>query len=66
MVNTDLFKFKFVDRETERQIVEKFILTRNSDKALWIHGESGVGKTELVKYFKTQFSDYKFIHINPI
>lgn len=66
MDNIDLFKFKFVDREVERKVVKKFLFDSNNDKILWIHGESGVGKTELVKYFTENFKNYRFIHINPI
>lgn len=66
MENNDLFNFKFVDREIERNVVKKFLFDSNNDKILWIHGESGVGKTELVKYFTDHFKHYKFIHINPV
>lgn len=66
MKNIDLFNFKFVDRENERMIVKNFILSSNIDNALWIHGDSGVGKTELVKYFSNHFPNYKYIHINPV
>lgn len=66
MNNKDLFAFKFVDRKIERDFVRGFLLNSNSDNILWIHGESGVGKTELIKYFMTYFPCYKFIHVNPI
>lgn len=66
MVNTDLFNFKFVDREIERKIVENFILTSHVDKVLWVHGKSGVGKTELIKYFTMRFPNYMYIHIEPV
>ena len=65
MNNKDLFVFKFVDREIERKIVRNFLLDSNTENILWIHGESGVGKTELIKYFMSCFP-YKFIHVNPI
>ena len=66
MENTDLFNFRFVDREIEREIVRNFLISSNVNKIMWIHGESGVGKTELVSYFMGIFSTYHFIHINPI
>lgn len=66
MENIDLFNFKFVDREIEREIIRKFLISSNINKIMWIHGESGVGKTELIKYFSVVFSSYHFIHINPI
>lgn len=65
MNNKDLFVFKFVDHEIERKIVRNFLLDSNTENILWIHGESGVGKTELIKYFMSCFP-YKFIHVNPI
>lgn len=66
MKNIDLFSFEFVDRENERMVVKNFILSPATDNVLWIHGESGVGKTELVTYFSSCFSNYKYIHINPV
>lgn len=66
MENIDLFQFQFVDREIEREVIKKFLLTSNVDKILWIHGESGVGKTELIRYFTKYFPHYKFIQINPV
>lgn len=61
-----MFNFKFVDREIERKLIKKFISASSIDKILWIHGESGVGKTELMKYFTNQSSQNKYIHVNPI
>lgn len=66
MTNKDLFNFKFVDREIERKLICNFLLDSKSDKILWVHGESGVGKTELIKYFIRQFEQTKFVHINPV
>lgn len=66
MENIDLFRFKFVDREIERQVIENFFWNSKTDKALWIHGVSGIGKTELIKFFSSYYQHYKFIHINPI
>ena len=66
MNNKDLFAFKFVDREIERKFVKNFLLDSYTENILWIHGESGVGKTELIKYFMNYFPCYKFIHVNPI
>lgn len=66
MNNMNLLDFKFVDREIERKIIYNFLTESKTDKILWIHGESGVGKTELVKYFMNYFQHYKFIHVNPV
>lgn len=53
MLNTDLFKFEFVDRIKEREIVAKFIDSFKESKkyALWIHGKRGTGKS----YFLTEY-----------
>ena len=49
MNTTELFKFRFVDREYERQILNNFFLNK-SDKTLWIKGDSGLGKTTFFNY----------------
>lgn len=47
MLNTDIFKFEFVDRTEERQIIDNYLFdfSNNSDYALWIHGKRGTGKS---------------------
>ncbi len=53
MLNTDLFRFEFVDRFKEREIVAKFIgsFMESKQYALWIHGKRGTGKS----YFLTEY-----------
>lgn len=46
--NTILFKFEFVDRNEEQDILKNF-LNKTSEKILWIYGESGVGKTFFIQ-----------------
>ena len=47
MLNTDVFKFEFVNRMRERKIVDNFIgnFKENVGYALWINGKNGVGKS---------------------
>ncbi len=46
MLSSDFFDLKFVDRKNEMQ---KFKNALNKTNAIWIHGESGVGKTKFTK-----------------
>ena len=46
--NTDLYNFRFSDRDNERLILRNF-LSDNKDKILWIKGVSGAGKSFFVK-----------------
>ena len=66
MNNIELFNFKFVDREIERKLIKKLISASSIDKILWIHGESGVGKTELMKYFTNQSSRTSIFMLIPL
>lgn len=47
MDNRDIFNFDFVDRIRQQQILSDFI--NSSENYLWIDGESGVGKSFLIK-----------------
>lgn len=53
MLNTDIFKFEFVDRTEERQIINSYLMDFSSSLAytLWIHGKRGTGKS----YFLTEY-----------
>lgn len=44
MDTTDLFNFRFVDREYERDIFDNFFLNKKGS-TLWIQGDRGLGKT---------------------
>ena len=48
MINR-LFDFNFVDRSQERKIISNFINRNTESNILWINGESGVGKSFLIK-----------------
>lgn len=49
MDNRDLFKFDFVDRERQMQIMEKYLSVDNTQNYLWINGNSGIGKSFFIK-----------------
>lgn len=53
MLNTDIFKFEFVDRTEERQIIDRYLhdFSESPNYALWIHGKRGAGKS----YFLTEY-----------
>ena len=60
--NTDLYNFRFSDRDTERLILKNF-LSDNKNKILWIKGVSGSGKSFFVKKCKYLLSNFKVIDI---
>lgn len=47
--NTDIFNFKFVDREIEKSKVDEFIQSENS--VLWLDGIHGVGKSFFIEKY---------------
>lgn len=58
--NTDLYNFRFSDRDNERLILRNF-LSDNKDKILWIKGVSGAGKSFFVKNCRCLLSNYKVV-----
>lgn len=63
--NTDIFDFKFVDREIEKNMVNEFI--QSEDSVLWIDGTHGVGKSYFIEKYviPTMESRYKYtLYIN--
>lgn len=63
--NTDIFDFKFVDRDIEKGIVNEFI--QSEDSVLWIDGIHGVGKSYFIEKFivPTMQSQYEYtLYIN--
>lgn len=49
MKNTELFRFRFVDRTSERATLLKFLNLELPSNILWINGPSGVGKTFFIQ-----------------
>lgn len=64
-MKNSLFDFNFVDRNNERKVISNFINGKTESNILWINGESGVGKSFLIK--NTFFLDKarKKVFISP-
>lgn len=63
MDTTELFKFRFVDRAYERQILNNFFINK-SKNVLWIKGDSGLGKTTFFNYMYESWNDYSLCYVN--
>ena len=48
MDNTSLFRFNFVDRKEQKQLINDFLKDKTDSNVLWIHGLHGVGKSFLL------------------
>lgn len=66
MLNTDVFKFEFVNRMRERKIVDNFIgnFKENVGYALWINGKSGVGKSFFLTEYIVSQKGFRSIYVN--
>ena len=60
---TQLFNFRFVDREHEREVLNNFFIN-NSESTLWIKGNSGIGKTTFFKYMYEKWNNYSLCYID--
>lgn len=63
MKTTELFNFRFVDREKEKIIIKKFF-SEHTGNTLWLRGGSGLGKTTFFNYVLEQQSTYSLCYIN--
>lgn len=61
MQKTELFDFSFVNRNHQQKIFKRFISNFNKE-ILWINGNSGVGKSEFIKYMLSQNEQYTFVY----
>lgn len=57
MNTTELFNFRFVDREHERDIITNFF-NNKKETTLWIKGSSGFGKTTFFNYMFENCNQY--------
>ena len=66
MLNTDVFKFEFVNRMRERKIVDNFIgnFKENVGYALWINGKNGVGKSFFLTEYIVSQKGFSSIYVN--
>lgn len=66
MLNTDVFKFEFVNRARERKIVDNFIgnFKEKVEYALWINGERGVGKSFFLTEYIVPQKGFYSVYVN--
>lgn len=66
MLNTDIFKFEFVDRYKEREILDDFFSGNldNTCYALWLHGKRGTGKTYLLTEYVMNKDIFTSVYVN--
>lgn len=66
MLNTDIFKFEFVDRMLERQIVDEYLSNSLIDcnYILWIQGQRGTGKSFFLTEYVMTKSNMLYIYVN--
>jgi len=66
MLNTDVFKFEFVDRDDERNAIDSFLndCTVNSNYSLWLHGKRGTGKSYLLTEYVIQNKQFTSVYVN--
>jgi len=63
MNTTELFNFRFVDREHERDIITNFF-NNKKETTLWIKGSSGFGKTTFFNYMFENCNQYALCYID--
>lgn len=63
MNTTELFNFRFVDRQREQDILNNFFINK-SESTLWIKGSRGLGKTTFFNYVFDQEIPYSLCYVN--
>lgn len=61
MDNRDIFNFDFVNRERQKQIIEKFLSNDYKQNYLWINGNSGIGKSYFIKKKLLENKNFNFL-----
>lgn len=66
MLNTDIFKFEFVDRKNERQLIDAYLsdFTKSLGYALWLSGKRGTGKSFFLTEYIATKKEYTSIYVN--
>lgn len=63
MNTTDLFNFRFVDRDNERKKFKKFF--KNSEEnVLWVKGKRGFGKTTFINFMLEEYPQYALCYLD--
>lgn len=67
MLNTDIFKFEFVDRRGERQAIDEYLsdFSQCTPYVLWIRGKRGNGKSFFLSEYVTTRDCYSSVYVNP-
>lgn len=63
MKTTELFDFRFVDRNKEQIILNNFFQS-GADNTLWIKGKSGLGKTTFFNFVYSNWKNYFLCYVN--
>lgn len=66
MLNTDIFKFEFVDRTEERRLIDSYLMDFSSNLSyiLWIHGKRGTGKSYFLTEYVMSKKNFTSIYVN--
>jgi predicted AAA+ superfamily ATPase len=63
MYTTDLFNFRFVDRDEARNKFRAFFA--NSDgNVLWVKGKRGLGKTTFINFMLEEYTQYNLCYFD--
>lgn len=63
MKTTDLFNFRFVDRNNEQHRFKRFF-ENSGGNILWIRGQRGLGKTTFVNFMMKEYPEYNLCYLN--
>lgn len=66
MLNTDIFKFEFVDRVEERRTIDNYLLdfSKSPNYTLWMHGKRGTGKSYLLTEYIMAKHTFTSVYVN--
>lgn len=66
MLNTDIFKFEFVDRADERKKVDEYLadFSKSPGYVLWLNGKRGTGKSFFLTEHVTTKREFTSIYVN--
>lgn len=63
MNTTDLFNFRFVDRDNERKKFKKFF-ENSEENVLWVKGKRGFGKTTFINFMLEEYPQYALCYLD--
>lgn len=67
LLNTDIFRFEFVDRKGERQAIDEYLsdFSQCTPYALWMRGERGNGKSFFLSEYVIAQNHFSSVYVNP-